>query len=497
MSRPSLIFDTVDFGYNQAELVVHGLTLHLTPGWTAIVGVNGAGKSTLLGLAAGGLQPLRGAVRAPARVHLCDQRTDRPSPDLLAFAEAGDRSAGRWRSMLGIEGDWLPRWASLSHGERKRLQVAAALWQEPDLLALDEPTNHLDASTAAGVRNALATYRGIGLLVSHDRVLLDALCTATIVSEGRGWRHVPLRPSAARAAVADEARALRRARDVADAEVARLARVAQQRADVAAQSARRLSKRHLARGDRDGRARIDRARVSGRDTQAGRLVRQMEQRVASAEARVAGLAIERQFTTGISLATQRSPRCVLADVGPCDLPLGPSRRLRVPRLVLGSADRICIAGTNGSGKSTLVRALVEALGASGTRTVFVPQEFTSAEGLAILDDVRSRAPEARGRLMTLVRRLGSDPEALLASAQPSPGEVRKLAVAIGLDERIEAIVLDEPTNHLDLPSIEALETALAGASCALVLVSHDLAFIERLTTTTWEVGDGLVVATAR
>ena len=399
--------------------------------------------------------------------------------------------------MLGVEPDWVHRWSSLSHGERKRLQVAAALWLEPDLLAVDEPTNHLDADTTACVRDALAAYRGIGLLVSHDRALLDGLCSETLVAHHGAWRHVALSPSEARANIADDDRRARRERDLADAHVARLAAEAQQRAEAAAQSARRLSKRGLARGDRDGRGRIDAARLTGKDARAGRLARQMAQRVTDAESRASALTVERQYRTGIALVTRRSVRRVLADVGPQAMALGPTRRLQLPRLVIGPADRICIAGPNGSGKSTLVRRLVDALAAAGTRIVYVPQECAADEGRALLDDVRARSPEAQGRLMTLVRRLGSDPARLLASAQPSPGEVRKLAIALGLDEGIEAIVLDEPTNHLDLPSIDALEQALADAACALVLVSHDRAFVDRLATTRWVIADGVLMTDDR
>ena len=491
MARSSLVFDAIDFSYDGSDPLVVGLSVHLTAGWTAIVGANGAGKSTLLALATGRLTPSKGTVRRPDRVHLCDQRTDRPSDAVLAFAASPDRSAGRWRSLLGVEAAWVRRWSGLSQGERKRLQVASALWQQPDLLALDEPTNHLDGSSAALVRDALARYTGIGLLVSHDRALLDALCTATLVSRAGGWRHVALAPSAAREVVEEETRAVRRARDLADAEVARLAKVAQQRAEAVAQSGRRLSKRHLSKGDRDGRAKIDGARLSGKDARAGRLMRLAEQRVAQAEARAGELRVAREFRTGISFTTRPGGR-VLADLGPTDLPLGPSRQLRLPRLVVGAGDRVHVAGPNGSGKSTLLRALVDTLRASGRRLVWVPQEFTRNEGRAVLDEVRSRPPDARGRLMTLVRRLGSDPERLLASAMPSPGEVRKLAIALGLEDGVEVIVLDEPTNHLDLPSIEALEAALAATDCALVLASHDAVFAERLTKTRWGIhGDVL------
>ena len=73
----------------------------------------------------------------------------------------------------------------------------------------------------------------------------------------------------------------------------------------------------------------------------------------------------------------------------------------------------------------------------------------------------------------LVAALGLDPSRALASGLPSPGEVRKLAIALGLARRVWLVVLDEPTNHLDLPSIERVQSALSEYPGALVIASHD------------------------
>ncbi|MHC4644638.1 MAG: ATP-binding cassette domain-containing protein [Planctomycetota bacterium] len=73
------------------------------------------------------------------------------------------------KDKLGIQDDWVQRWLTLSHGERKRAQIAVALWLKPDVLAVDEPTNHVDAEGREIIGSALHSFDGVGLLVSHDR----------------------------------------------------------------------------------------------------------------------------------------------------------------------------------------------------------------------------------------------------------------------------------------------------------------------------------------
>jgi ATPase subunit of ABC transporter with duplicated ATPase domains len=92
--------------------------------------------------------------------------------------------------------------------------------------------------------------------------------------------------------------------------------------------------------------------------------------------------------------------------------------------------------------------------------------------------------------MNGVAALGVDPESLLESERPSPGEARKLALASGLARQVWGLLLDEPTNHLDLPSIERLEAALAAYPGALLLVSHDEAFAQQLCDERWVFEDG-------
>lgn len=117
------------------------------------------------------------------------------------------------------------------------------------------------------------------------------------------------------------------------------------------------------------------------------------------------------------------------------------------------------------------------------------QEVSLEASGRIVRQVRSLPRSELGSLMQTVSRLGSEPSRLLDTNQPSPSEVRKLLIALGIRRQPWLIIMDEPTNHLDLPSIECLEHALADCPCGLLLASHDERFLDALSTTRWSIGD--------
>ncbi|MFH1570073.1 MAG: ATP-binding cassette domain-containing protein, partial [Gemmatimonadota bacterium] len=390
------------------------------------------------------------------------------------------------RGRLGLQADWEARWSTLSHGERKRAQIGVALWRQPEVLAVDEPTNHLDAAARAMLQEALRLYRGVGLLVSHDRQLLDGLCGQCAFVEPPAVR---LRPGGYTQGVEQAARereTAQRERDQARAEVQRLEREALQRQVEAARSQARRSKRNLGK-DNDARFKRNLARATGKDGQSGRRLRQMDGRLEQARQRQEGIRVRQERALGIWVAGERSKRDLLARLPAAALELGAARRLQYPDLYLRPDDRVALTGPNGGGKSTLVRRLLEVLSLPRERVTYVPQEIDAAASRRVLDQARALPPAELGRLMTVVSCLGSDPSRLLESQLPSPGEVRKLLLATGVARVPHLIVMDEPTNHLDLPSIECLEEALAGCPCGLLLVSHDEPFLRRLARTRWRV----------
>jgi ATPase subunit of ABC transporter with duplicated ATPase domains len=491
-SNDCVVFRDVTFRYDTAADSLFGapLSLHLSSGYTGVVGPNGAGKTTLLLLATGGLAPERGLVRSPGEAVYCAQRSDEPPEELTCFFAAQDAHALLLRAELELDPRWAKRWDTLSHGERKRLQIAIALWRRPRLLALDEPTNHLDNAARALLMNALREFHGVGLLVSHDRELLDGLCTRCLFLEPGGVTLRPGRYTDGRGEAERERAALAHARESVRRERERLEREVAVRRSKAALADRLRSKRGLARKDHDARGRKNLARVTGKDATAGRLLRQLEGRVRQTRGRESALRVEKVRSLGIWLPGARSQRDRVAALAAQTLRLGDGRELVVPELVVRPRDRVAITGPNGAGKTSLLQRLNAQSPVPESRRIVLPQELDAGCGRRLLDEARSLARQELGFVMSVVSCLGSRPERLLESTEPSPGELRKLLLALGMRRQPELMLLDEPTNHLDLPSIECLEEALDACPCALVVVSHDRRLIERLARTEWRIERG-------
>ena len=467
--------------------VLRDVSATLPCGWTGLVGDSGCGKSTFARIACGRLTPDRGTVAPHLFSVYCEQDASAEPDALYDFAAAYDRDAVALRRDLGVEDDWPWRYDTLSCGQQKRLQVACALWQRPDLLVMDEPTNHVDAPTREAITAALARFKGVGLLISHDRALLDALCVQCLfMAEGR----LTTRPggySQGRDQEELERGAALRQRERAMREKKRLAGEAQRRREEASRAAGMRSCRNLDPKDHSGKERVKLAVYTGKDGVAGKLSSRMESRLSRAEETLAQVKVEKRYDGDLWMRAEPSARKVLYRQPEMTLALG-ERQLLVPPLSIGNTDHIALTGPNGAGKTTLVSEVARRIDPTA-RVLVIPQEPTAEQCRDAFSRLASLDSRSRGRVLAVAAALNSDPDRLVEGERTSPGEMRKLMLGLGILDEPELIIMDEPSNYLDLHSVEALERLLAAFPGALLLVSHDAALLEATTSVCWEISE--------
>jgi len=496
---PSVHFKNVSFQYSSALAVIADASFDLGPGWTGVVGANGGGKSTLLRLVSGDLSADSGSIRvepvSPGAV-LCHQDVGAIDGVIRSLAVSLDGVGRRILGELRLEPGELERWPTLSPGERKRWQIGAALAANPAVLLLDEPTNHLDGDARMILTEALQRYRGVGMVVSHDRRFLKELTTKTIRVDRGAVELWNGDYETARESWEARSRVLRESYEGAKEAQRKLERrVADLRR--AAESKRAKHKRTLRQADpKDHDVRSVEAKgrhEAGAATGARRLQTTQSAAERAAE-EVARFETRREIGRSFFFGYEPSRRRRLLTY---DGPLRAGHRLIAASVAvdLGREDRVWLQGPNGAGKTTLLAALRAASTLPPDRLLYLPQELARDHAAGVLAEVAAMPPGERAQVFNLVAALGVAPDQLLVSALPSPGESRKLVMAKGMGTGAWCLLLDEPTNHLDLPSIERLEEAVAGYPGAVVLVTHDEEFAAATTTTTWHLEDGMLTKT--
>jgi len=430
----------------------------------AVVGLNGSGKSTLLRQLAGTSPVESGAVRRGrgARVVMLDQDADLVGETVADVAGRGWESAAIL-DHLGLGGRGEDLMSTMSGGEIKRVALAAALVDvgapgaaaHDVALILDEPTNHLDIDAIAWLEERLSAHRGALVLVTHDRHVLDRLTTRILeLDRGRTFVHEGgyasyLEARAEREAQAGRAEGVRR--NLARSELAWLRRGAPART-------------------RKPKARIDAATavVEGRAQSAARAG---ELDLAFGARRLGDTVIE------------------LAGVGHR---FGPDWLFRKVDLSLDPRERLGIIGPNGAGKSTLLDIIAGRL---------TPSEGSVSTGTTValgVYDQRGRELDPTMSVEQAVAGPTRQPDWedarflerfwFDADAQRAPigllsgGERRRLQLVLTLRQKPNVVLLDEPTNDLDLDTLRVLEDVLEDWPGAIVVVSHDRAFLERTVT---------------
>lgn len=452
-------------------------------GWTGIIGDNGCGKSTLAKVAAHLIVPDSGSIGPKLFSAYCQQDSTKAPENLYDLASDWGQDVTRTKMLLQIDDDWFWRYDTLSGGQQKRIQIACALYARSDVLILDEPTNDLDAQTRDIVKNALASFGGIGILISHDRDLLDSIVSQSLIRDGGRWTMRPGGYSKASAQAASERTSAIKDRENAAREVRRLKAESRRRSEEASRQKGKRSKRGLSKNDSDGREKIGRAIVSGKDGVAGKQSCAMNKRLADVERKLSDQLIPKRYDPHIGEYGKVARSSYVAHLEAARLCAG-EFAIDIPELWISPTDHVVLAGANGTGKSMVVRKVMGSVH-DIIRVAYVPQEVNPeqrAQALAALNDLPQ---DQKGQVLSIVARLNSDPDKLLDGDDLSPGELRKLVLAEQLVTEPSFLVLDEPTNHLDVGSIEALQEMLARFSGAILLVTHDRKLADAVVQTGW------------
>ena len=501
--------------------ILKGVTFDVNEGErVALLGANGAGKTTLLKLLTGQLEPdegeiflaprkrvglisqipvypedyttedvLRSAIRhldeLRDRMHrleaaMADEATDRILREYDALGAEYERMGGysadyeRDRVANGLDISAAMRaqpFASLSGGEKTRVNLARLLLEDTDILLLDEPTNHLDLKSTEWLEEFLLRFRGTVLTVSHDRWFLDTIARRTIeLTDGACEFY-----SGNYSFFVEEKR--RRYEE-------RLAQYEKNQKEIAHLEAA-ADKLHL-------------WAFMGND--------KLHKRAFSMEKRIAKLqttprpAAERKLKARFSEREFRGDEVLVAeDLGKS---FGEKALFSGLDLLIEPGERVAVMGDNGSGKSTLVKIILgeetpdtgyTRLGPA-IRTAYLPQlvTFDHPERSALdtlIYDCKASPQEARDRLAAF-NFTGED--ALKTVGSLSGGEQSRLRLCMLMKGDINFLILDEPTNHLDIASREWIEAALADYNGTLLFVSHDRWFVDAFATRVWELKDGVL-----
>ncbi|MGV0344733.1 ABC-F family ATP-binding cassette domain-containing protein [Corynebacterium lehmanniae] len=447
-----------------------------------IVGVNGGGKTTLLEVLTGIEPPDAGRVSHTSDLRMAVVTQRFLLDDALTVGQAVVEPLGlqtfEWASNARVrevlQGTGVAELGldtpvgQLSGGERRRVNLAAALVQDLDLVVLDEPTNHLDVEGVQWLADHLLSRKVAVVVVTHDRWFLDTVATLTwevhdgIVDVYEGGYN--------------------------DWTFARAERARQ--ADAIEQRRQNLARKELAWLRRGAPARTSKPRY----------------RIEAAEALIKDVPPPRDTVELMAFSKQRQGRVVIElEDARIDAPDG---RTLVDHLTwrLAPGERIGLVGVNGSGKTTLLRTLAgeyplaagKRIEGQTTRIGWLRQELDDLDPerrvIDAVEDVATYISFGKKELSAsqLAERLGFSPKRQRTPVRDlSGGERRRLQLTRVLMAEPNVLLLDEPTNDLDIDTLQELENLLDSWPGTLVVISHDRYLIERIADSTYALfGDG-------
>lgn len=478
-----LQINNLTFKYQDIDIFTN-LNFSFTNGWTGIIGTNGSGKTTLLKLISKKLKPHFGIIIGNDLFYYCNQKMDSLPDKFEEFRDDYSSKKYKLEELLSIEDEWLYRWESLSYGEKKRIQIAIALYSETDILLLDEPTNHLDILTKKIVINALKKFDKIGIIVSHDREILDSLCTNTVIIKNKNFYKYNTSYSNATLEFEKEQNSLKKEFDKQNQKILSLQKTIQTQKEKVSQSKSKFSKKNIDKKDKSSKEKINLAKLTGKDKNDSKKVDIFNTKLEQLNSQK--IILNKEYKKGIIIENSSKKHNLLPfSLKSNSIKLSDEKTLFFPDIFINKGDKIALLGDNGVGKSSFINYLISHLNQEDI--FFLPQEIDAKNEKELFENISNLSDEKKGEIFTLVTRLSSNPKNLLNNQTPSSGELKKLLFAKALLENIDFMILDEPTNHMDIDSIISFQEALEKYKGTVLFISHDKFFIERIQTKTWNI----------
>lgn len=537
---PAITLTDLTFSYT-ADPLLEAVSFSVVNGERAcLIGPNGCGKSTLLSLVTGDLVPRRGsaeitgieggaaglrrapdvhamtgtvgdcldAATAPIRALSVrfeevnaalasgpspaeERRLSREFDELLVHMDAAEAwsldvriettLAGLGLSIIAGKTGRTRDLATLSPGQRGRLELAATLLASPSVLVLDEPTNHLDAEAARYLSSLLKAFEGPILFASHDRAFIDETATVLLDLDTAPWQ--ALLTATGQAPLAGVHRCAGGYADYLERKAK--ARAGHAKLHAAQQEEKKSIRVHRRSAEdiQKGGIRLKEATPSQRKFFADRASKTMTRRTRNDDRKMEALESRevrkpREYLLSMDLPPVREANASVAvAIRNATVP----GRLAPITLDVRTGEHLLLTGPNGAGKSTLLRWIARGTAPTTDSTGFIDLGRRLALVPQRLPEMGDPGLDAK----TWESGIGEIGAGILHPsmwARPvgelSAGNQRRVQLALAVAAAPEILIVDEPTNYLDLDSIEALEKALAEWNGTLLVASHDRWLLE-------------------
>ncbi|MCM3121980.1 MULTISPECIES: ribosomal protection-like ABC-F family protein [unclassified Mesobacillus] len=459
-----------------------------------LVGSNGAGKTTLANLINGEFPADKGSIETfngALKIGYLKQSTEQAfleTEDAYPLAENG---LFHHSSQLGLtkEVDVFNRnWSNLSGGEKLKLSLAGVWASRPEMLILDEPTNHLDLQGVEWLIEELRAFKGAIVIISHDRYFLDRTVSEIIEMEDGITKSFTGNYSAYRQ---EKERLYQVQLHQYELQQKHKQQIQQQIANLKgwSEKAHRDSTKQGTASERRqiGYKEYHRMKAKKMDNQIKSKMKRLNQELEKGEVKQPKEESRVQF----EFQDRRKRGKRIIEAAALSKYFGHRCLFDKSYFYVNHGEKMGLVGQNGSGKTTMMKILLGQENASSGDVWLseslkigylsqdvsdLPAEKTAMEYTGLTDR------EAIGRARTIFANIGLHEEKLnVPIGQLSLGERTRVKLVMMLLEELDLLLLDEPTNHLDLASRESLEKTLLDFQGSLLVVSHDVYFLEKIT----------------